>query len=164
MENKSLYDLKAELNNGEQLPLSNFKNKTLLIVNTASKCGFTPQYEGLEALYKEFRDKNFEIIAFPSNQFMNQEPLNDDEIAEFCQLNYGVSFPVAKKVDVNGRKAHPVFKYLKDAAPGMLGSKSVKWNFTKFLVSKDGETVTRYAPSTNPAELKKNIEDDLQEK
>jgi len=156
--NTSIYNHKATLNNGKEIEMSEFKNKTLLIVNTASKCGFTPQYAGLEKLYQEFREQGLEILAFPSNQFMNQEPLSDKEIAEFCELNYGVSFPVFKKVDVNGKNTHPLFKFPKQKAPGMMGSKSIKWNFTKFLVNSEGKPVKRYAPATKPEEIKTDIE------
>lgn len=157
-EEKRIYDFKAELSNGSEVDLSSYRNKVLLVVNTASKCGFTPQYAGLERVYQEFRDQDLEILAFPSNQFMNQEPLSDDEIKEFCELNYGVSFPVFKKVDVNGRYAHPLFEYLKSGARGALGSKSIKWNFTKFLVDRQGKPVKRFAPQTTPEEIRKDIE------
>lgn len=157
----TLYDYSATLNGGRAVKMSEYRNKLLLIVNTASKCGFTPQYAGLEELYREFHEKGFEILAFPSNQFMNQEPLSDEEIADFCQLNYGVSFPVFEKTEVNGKNAHPVFRFLKKRAPGMLGSQNIKWNFTKFLVNKDGKPVKRYAPATKPEEIKTDIEKHL---
>jgi glutathione peroxidase len=153
----TFYEHKAELNSGKEIEMTEYKDKLLLIVNTASNCGFTPQYEGLEEIYKEFREQGVEILAFPSNQFMNQEPLGDKEIAEFCQLNYGVSFPVFKKVDVNGRNAHPLFEFLKKEAPGILGSKSIKWNFTKFLIDRDGKPLKRYSPSTKPEDIKPDI-------
>lgn len=158
MTQQTIYNFKAKKNNGEDADLSAYQNKVVLIVNTASKCGFTPQYAGLEKLYKEFREQGLEILAFPSNQFMNQEPLSDEEIADFCQLNYGVSFPVFKKVDVNGKDAHPLFKFLKKEATGLLGSQRIKWNFTKFLVGRDGRPVKRYSPSTTPEEIKSDIE------
>jgi glutathione peroxidase len=158
MTRQTIYDFQAEKNNGEVYDFSAYQEKVVLVVNTASKCGFTPQYAGLEKLYEEFREQGLEILAFPSNQFMNQEPLSDEEIADFCQLNYGVSFPVFKKVDVNGKDAHPLFKFLKKEAPGLLGSQSIKWNFTKFLVGRDGKPVKRYAPSTKPEEIKSDIE------
>jgi glutathione peroxidase len=158
MTRQTIYDFQAEKNNGEVYDFSAYHEKVVLVVNTASKCGFTPQYAGLEKLYEEFREQGLEILAFPSNQFMNQEPLSDEEIADFCQLNYGVSFPVFKKVDVNGKDAHPLFKFLKKEAPGLLGSQSIKWNFTKFLVGRDGKPVKRYAPSTKPEEIKSDIE------
>lgn len=158
MTRQTIYDFQAEKNNGEVYDFSAYQEKVVLVVNTASKCGFTPQYAGLEKLYEEFREQGLEILAFPSNQFMNQEPLSDEEIADFCQLNYGVSFPVFKKVDVNGKDAHPLFKFLKKEAPGLLGSQSIKWNFTKFLVGRDGSPVKRYAPSTKPEEIKSDIE------
>lgn len=154
----SIYDFKAQLNNGNEVDLSVYKNKVLLVVNTASKCGFTPQYAGLEAIYQEFRNQGFEILAFPSNQFLNQEPLSDEEIQQFCELNYGVSFPVFKKVEVNGSNAHPLFEFLKSKARGLLGSKNIKWNFTKFLVNRQGKPVKRFAPQTRPEELRKDIE------
>lgn len=156
-----IYSHKATLSSGKEIEMSEFKNKLLLIVNTASKCGFTPQYAGLEDLYEEFREQGLEILAFPSNQFMNQEPLSDEEIANFCQLNYGVSFPVFKKVDVNGKGAHPLFKFLKKEVPGMLGSQSIKWNFTKFLVGRNGKPLKRYSPSTKPEDIKPDIEKHL---
>lgn len=158
MTQQTIYDFKAEKNNGKVYDFSAYQEKVVLIVNTASKCGFTPQYAGLEKLYDEFREQGLEILAFPSNQFMNQEPLSDEEIADFCQLNYGVSFPVFKKVDVNGKNAHPLFKFLKKEAPGLLGSQSIKWNFTKFLVGRNGKPVKRYAPATKPEEIKSEIE------
>ena len=158
MTQQAIYNFKAKKSNGEDVDLSAYHKKVVLIVNTASKCGFTPHYAGLEKLYGEFREQGLEILAFPSNQFMHQEPLSDEEIANFCQLNYGVSFPVFKKVDVNGKDAHPLFKYLKKEAPGIMGSQRIKWNFTKFLVGRDGKPVKRYAPSTKPEEIKSDIE------
>jgi glutathione peroxidase len=158
MTQETIYNFKAKKNNGEETDLSAYSDKVMLIVNTASKCGFTPQYAGLEKLYEEFREQGLEILAFPSNQFMNQEPLSDEEIEAFCQINYGVSFSVFKKVDVNGKDAHPLFKFLKKEAPGLLGSQSIKWNFTKFLVGRDGKPVKRYAPSTKPEDIKSDIE------
>lgn len=157
MEN-TLYDIQVLQANGEELPMKKFEGKALLIVNTASKCGFTPQYEGLQKLYEAYKDKGFEILAFPSNQFMNQEPLNDDKIAEFCSVNYNVSFPVLKKIDVNGKNTSPLFRFLKKKLPGSLGIQSVKWNFTKFLVDKTGKPVRRYAPSTEPEKISSDIE------
>jgi glutathione peroxidase len=158
MTQQTIFDFQAEKNNGEVFDFSAYQEKVLLIVNTASKCGFTPQYAGLEKLYEEFREQGLQILAFPSNQFMNQEPLSDEEIADFCQVNYGVSFPVFKKVDVNGKGAHPLFKFLKKEAPGLLGSQGIKWNFTKFLVGRDGKPIKRYAPSIKPEDIKSDIE------
>lgn len=136
--------------------------KVLLVVNTASKCGFTPQYEGLEALWRKYRDHGFEVIAFPCNQFGNQEPGGAEEIASFCEVNYGVSFPLMAKVDVNGTGAEPLFEWLKSEAPGIFGSKRIKWNFTKFLIGRDGKVVRRYAPTEKPAALERDIEALLQ--
>lgn len=153
----SVYDYSAKTLKGEEKPLSDYKGKALLIVNTASKCGFTPQYEGLQELYDKYKDQEFEILGFPSNQFMNQEPGSDDDIEEFCQLNYGVSFPMFSKTDVNGEDAHPLFKYLTANAPGVASNK-VKWNFTKFLVNKNGEVVDRFAPKTKPTSIEKDIQ------
>ncbi|MGB0454310.1 MAG: glutathione peroxidase [Bacteriovoracaceae bacterium] len=151
-----LYDFKATLNNGEEVSIEKFKGKYLLIVNTASKCGFTPQYKVLEELYQNQKE-NLEILAFPCNQFGAQEPGSDDEIQSFCELNYGVTFPLFQKVDVNGDSAHPLFQYAKSALPGLLGSEKIKWNFTKFLFSPEGKPLKRYAPKDNP----KKIEQDL---
>lgn len=136
--------------------------KVLLVVNTASKCGFTPQYEGLEALWRKYRDHGFEVIAFPCNQFGNQEPGGAEEIASFCEVNHGVSFPLMAKVDVNGTGAEPLFEWLKSEAPGIFGSKRIKWNFTKFLIGRDGKVVRRYAPTEKPAALERDIEALLQ--
>jgi glutathione peroxidase len=144
--------------NGEPDRLEKYRGKILLIVNTASKCGFTPQLKGLEELYETYRDRGLEVLGFPCNQFGRQDPGSNGEIQEFCQLNYGVSFPMHEKIDVNGDHAHPLFEHLKSAAPGILGSKSIKWNFTKFLVDRNGAVIGRYAPTTKPAELKEAIE------
>ncbi len=149
----SIYDFKAKSLDGREVDLAQFKGKTVLIVNTASKCGFTPQYEGLEKLYEEYKDKDLVILGFPCNQFGSQEPGGSEEIGAFCMKNYGVSFPMFEKVDVNGADAHPLYNYLKSEAPGILGTKNIKWNFTKFLVNKDGEVVDRFAPNTKPADL-----------
>ena len=143
---------------GTPVPLSDYAGKVLLIVNTASKCGFTPQYEGLEALHRAYADRGLAVLAFPCNQFGAQEPGDAAEIANFCSLTYDVDFPIMAKIDVNGAQADPLFEDLKAAAPGLLGSKAIKWNFTKFLVSRDGTRVTRYAPTTKPEELTKDIE------
>ena len=156
MEATSLYDLTATLNNGQEKRLADFRGKVLLIVNTASKCGFTPQYAGLQALYNQFETSGFEILAFPCNQFGRQEQGSDEEIQVFCQVNFGVRFPIFKKIDVNGPNAHPVFQYLKSSAPGILG-KSIKWNFTKFLVDRQGNVVKRFSPMTPPDKIEKWI-------
>jgi glutathione peroxidase len=137
--------------------MSEFAGRPVLIVNTASKCGFTPQYDGLQHLHQEFKDRGLVVIGFPCDQFAHQEPGDDEQIEEFCRVNYGVSFPLSKKVDVNGKDADPVFDFLKERAGGLLGS-GIKWNFTKFLVSPDGTTVKRYAPKTEPAILEPDIE------
>ncbi|WP_372652358.1 glutathione peroxidase [Halobacteriovorax sp.] len=153
----SVYDFKVKTNKNEEVELSNYKDKVLLIVNTASKCGFTPQYAGLEELYKKYKDQGLEVLAFPCNQFGAQEPGSNEEIASFCDLQFNISFPLFDKVDVNGSETHPLFKYLKEEAPGLLGSKKVKWNFTKFLVSKDGTQITRFAPTSKPESLEDDI-------
>lgn len=154
----SIYDFEAQQINGKNVALSEFKGKALLIVNTASKCGFTPQFGGLEELHKTYADKGLVVLGFPCNQFGSQDPGADGEIAEFCQVNYGVSFPMMGKIDVNGPAAHPLYKWLSSEAPGLLGSKSIKWNFTKFLVGKDGQVIRRYAPTDKPADLAKDVE------
>ncbi|MEC0372586.1 glutathione peroxidase [Paenibacillus chibensis] len=153
----SVYDYQARTLQGKEIPLSDYQDQVLLIVNTASKCGFTPQYRGLQELYEKFHDKHFEILGFPSNQFAHQEPGENEDIAEFCQVNYGVSFPMFEKTDVNGDEAHPLFKHLAKEAPGVLGSKAIKWNFTKFLVDKKGRVVKRYAPQTTPDKIEEDI-------
>jgi glutathione peroxidase len=154
----SIYDFDALSIEGKPAHLSTQRGKVLLVVNTASKCGFTPQFEGLEALWKEYRDRGLVVLGFPSNQFGAQDPGSNDEIASFCQMNYGVSFPMMGKVDVNGDKAAPLWKWLKSEAPGILGTEAVKWNFTKFLVGKDGHVIKRFAPNDSPASLKGDIE------
>ncbi|HCE07097.1 MAG TPA: glutathione peroxidase [Oxalobacteraceae bacterium] len=154
----NIYDFKADRLDGAPVDLKKYRGKVLLIVNTASNCGFTPQYKGLEAVYEQFKDKGVEVLGFPCNQFGSQEPGGADEIGSFCEKNYGVTFPLFAKVDVNGDDAHPLFKYLKSKAPGLLGSEGVKWNFTKFLVKKDGTVFKRYAPQTEPKELMGDIE------
>ena len=142
---------------GSEKSLGDYSGQVLLIVNTASKCGFTPQFEGLENLYEEYKDQGLTILGFPCNQFGGQDPGSNDEIMEFCQLNYGVSFPMFGKLEVNGGGADPLFKYLKDAAPGTLGNR-IKWNFTKFLINRDGEVIKRYAPTTKPEAIAADIE------
>ncbi len=153
-----LYDLSAKLPGGGEQPLVDYKGKVLLIVNTASKCGFTPQYEGLEELYRDYKDRGFEVLGFPCNQFGAQEPGNAEEIANFCSLTYDVTFPLMAKIDVNGPNADPIFKHLKDEQTGLLGS-GIKWNFTKFLVDRNGKVVSRHAPTTKPEQLRKEIEE-----
>ena len=143
---------------GKQVDLGQYAGQVLLIVNTASKCGFTPQYEGLEALHRKYSDKGFEVLGFPCNQFGAQEPGDAAEIASFCSLTYDVTFPLFAKIDVNGADADPLFERLKADAPGLMGTKAIKWNFTKFLIDGDGRTVRRYAPTTKPEELAKDIE------
>ena len=178
----TIYDFKALNNKGEEVDMAQYKGKVLMIVNTASKCGFTPQYDGLETLYKKYQDQGLVILGFPCDQFKHQEPGTDEEIAEFCRLNHGVTFPLMKKIDVNGAETHPIFEYLKTQAPteeykglkakathAMLKgiSKSVEkegdilWNFTKFLISRDGSTVKRFAPTTEPADFEKDIQEML---
>jgi len=152
------HDFQAKDLSGAPVELQRYRGKVLLIVNTASACGFTPQYEGLEALYRQYRDKGLEVLGFPCNQFGRQEPGNEEQIGAFCKSNFAVTFPLFAKIDVNGAAAHPLFQYLKRQAPGVLGSKSIKWNFTKFLVRKDGTVYRRYAPRTKPESLKHDIE------
>lgn len=154
----SIYEYTAKNLKGIDIPLSEYRDYVVLIVNTASKCGFTPQYEELEQLYQEYRDQKFMILGFPCNQFGNQEPGSEEDINEFCQVNYGVTFPMFAKVDVNGDDAHPLFDYLKENAKGLLGSKAVKWNFNKFLVNRNGEVVDRIASATSPLKMKSDIE------
>ena len=153
-----IYRFQADSLNGAPVDLARYRGKVLLIVNTASQCGFTPQYKGLEAVYQQFRDKGVEVLGFPCNQFGKQEPGSADEIGAFCEKNYGVTFPLFAKIDVNGADAHPLFKHLKSEAPGLMGTEAIKWNFTKFLVKKDGSVYKRYAPQTEPKELMRDIE------
>ncbi len=148
------YNLTAEKLNGEKVSMDTFKGKTIIVVNTASKCGLTPQYEGLEALYKQYKDDGLVILGFPCNQFANQESGSANEIQEFCQINYGVSFPMFAKIDVNGDNAHPIFKYLKSELGGLFGSR-IKWNFTKFVIDKNGKPVKRFSPITKPEKMEK---------
>ncbi|MBW8785493.1 MAG: glutathione peroxidase [Novosphingobium sp.] len=148
----------ARLPDGREVPLSDKLGNVLLIVNTASKCGFTPQYAGLEALWRKYRDRGFEVLAFPCNQFGHQEPGDAAEIAQFCSVNFDLSFPVMAKVEVNGAGAAPLYEWLKAAAPGVLGTRAIKWNFTKFLVGRDGKVVRRYAPTDKPEALEREIE------
>ncbi|WP_226644467.1 glutathione peroxidase [Microbulbifer variabilis] len=153
-----LYSIPVKTASGETTSLEDYKGKLILVVNTASKCGFTKQYKGLEALYDQYKDRGLAVLGFPCNQFGKQEPGSDDEIQEFCELNFGVSFPVYAKLDVNGPTAHPLFVELKKRAPGLLGTEGIKWNFTKFLISKDGKEVKRYAPKDTPESLQEEIE------
>lgn len=157
MEN-SIYDIPLKKINGEEVNLEQYKGKVLLIVNTASKCGFTPQFEGLEKLYKEYVDRGLVILGFPSNQFLHQDPGSNEEISEFCSLNYGVTFPMFAKIDVNGDATHPLYENLKKSAKGVMGSEKIKWNFTKFLVDKNGNVVKRFPPTTEPSKLVPTIE------
>jgi glutathione peroxidase len=151
-------DFTVKAADGSDVPLNSYRGKVLLIVNTASKCGYTPQYAGLEALHRDYGARGFAVLAFPCNQFGAQEPGDAAEIANFCSLTYDVTFPVFAKIDVNGKDAEPLFETLKAAAPGLLGSKAIKWNFTKFLVDRDGKVVDRYAPTTKPDDLRRDIE------
>ena len=153
----SVYDFSAARLDGSDEKLSDYRGQVLLIVNTASACGFTPQYAGLEALYEKLHGEGLTILGFPCNQFGAQEPGSAAEIGAFCEKKYGVTFPMFSKIEVNGANAHPLYKYLKDAKPGLLGTEAIKWNFTKFLVGKDGEPVARYAPNTKPEELEAPI-------
>jgi glutathione peroxidase len=151
-------DFAATLPNGESVSLADKAGKVVLVVNTASKCGFTPQYAGLEALWRKYRDRGFEVLAFPCNQFGHQEPGDAEDIASFCDLNFGVSFPLMAKVDVNGDGATPFYRWLKQEAPGVLGTRKIKWNFTKFLIGRDGKVVRRYPPTAKPESLERDIE------
>ena len=153
----SVYDFSARTIDGDEQKLSAYKGKTLLVVNVASKCGFTPQYTGLEALYEKFKDKGVVVLGFPCDQFGHQEPGDEAEIKNFCALTYDVKFPMFAMVEVNGANAHPLYKYLKSQAKGLLGSESIKWNFTKFLVDADGKVVTRYAPTDTPEKIEKDL-------
>ncbi|WP_313704762.1 glutathione peroxidase [Massilia sp.] len=152
------FDFTAASLDGSPVDLSRYRGKVLLIVNTASQCGFTPQYKGLEQLYRDYHERGLEVLGFPCNQFRQQEPGNEAEIGAFCEKNFGVSFPLFAKIDVNGDHAHPLFRHLKREAPGVLGTQSVKWNFTKFLVGRDGRVLKRYAPTTKPEDIAKDIE------
>ena len=154
----NVFDFSATTLDGKPMDLSAYRGKVLLVVNTASACGFTPQYKGLEELHRQYGQRGLAVLGFPCNQFGKQESGTEEEISEFCQVNYGVSFPMFAKVDVNGDGAHPLFKHLKGEKPGVLGLESIKWNFTKFLVGRDGAVVKRYAPQTAPAEIAGDIE------
>jgi len=154
----SIYQFNATNINNQEVSLDDYRGKVILIVNTASKCGFTPQFEGLENLHKDLSDQGLIVLGFPCNQFGKQDPGSDGQIEEFCQLNYGVSFPMFSKIEVNGSNTHPLYEYLKQNAKGLMGSKTIKWNFTKFLVNREGEVVKRYAPNDKP----ENIQADIQ--
>jgi len=157
-EPRTIADFTAVLPNGEPISLADRLGKVVLVVNTASKCGFTPQYRGLEALWQKYRGRGFEVMAFPCNQFGGQEPGNAEEIASFCEVNFGLSFPLMGKVEVNGPNAVPLYDWLKAEAPGIFGSKAIKWNFTKFLIDRNGKVVRRYAPTDKPQQLERDIE------
>jgi glutathione peroxidase len=154
----SVYDFSAEKLEGGTQPLDEYRGKVLLIVNTASKCGFTPQFEGLEKVFEQYKAQGLVVIGFPCNQFASQDPGSNSEIGEFCQRNYGVSFPMMAKIDVNGADAHPLYKYLSKEAKGLLGTEAIKWNFTKFLIGRDGRVLDRYAPTTKPEDMRADIE------
>lgn len=154
----TIADFSVTTNTGDNVDLAEKLGKVLLVVNTASKCGFTPQYEGLEELYRTYGDRGFEVVAFPCNQFGSQEPGEPDEIAEFCKVNFGLTFPLMAKVDVNGEGASPLFDWMKREATGLMGSKAIKWNFTKFLIDRDGHVVKRYGPADAPKTIAKDIE------
>jgi glutathione peroxidase len=152
----SIYDLEFTDNRGNLVSLADYSGKPILIVNTASKCGFTPQYEGLQKLNEEFREQGLIVLGFPCDQFAHQEPGNDQEIDEFCKVNFGVDFPLSQKVNVNGKNAHPIFKFLKENSKSLLGG-TVKWNFTKFLISPDGKSIKRYSPNTTPENIRTDV-------
>jgi glutathione peroxidase len=154
----SVYDFSAHSIDGEQRPLAAYRGQALLIVNVASRCGFTPQYTGLEALYRAYRDRGFCVLGFPCDQFGHQEPGDEAQIRDFCTLTYGVSFPLFAKIKVNGADAHPLYRFLKQSRPGLLGLEGIKWNFTKFLIGRDGEPIRRYAPADKPESLEPDIE------
>ncbi len=154
----SLSDFTLNLLDGTPQPISAYEGKVVVMVNVASKCGLTPQYEGLEAVYRQYKDRGLVILGFPCNQFAGQEPGSSAEIAEFCSLTYDVTFPVFERIDVNGEEAHPLYKWLKAEAPGLLGSEAIKWNFTKFLIGRDGKVAERYAPTTEPKDMTADIE------
>jgi glutathione peroxidase len=157
----TVHDFTVDDIQGDPVSLGRYKGEVLLIVNVASKCGFTPQYKGLEALQRRFHDRGFDVLGFPCNQFGAQEPGDEEEIAQFCELNYGVTFPMFAKIDVNGNTAAPLYKHLKNAKKGLLGTEAIKWNFTKFLVDRNGEVVARYAPNDTPESLQADIEKQL---
>ncbi len=157
----NLYDIEVKTISGKQTTMREYAGKTVLVVNVASQCGFTPQYAGLEALWKKYQDRGLVILGFPCDQFGGQEPGNEEQIASFCQLNFGVTFPLFSKIEVNGKNAHPLFQELKKAAPGLLGTEAIKWNFTKFLVDKNGNVVERFGPRDTPESIESKIEKQL---
>jgi glutathione peroxidase len=154
----TVYDFKARTIDGQDVSLAEYRGKVLLIVNVASRCGFTPQYRGLEELYERFRDRGFEVLGFPCNQFRNQEPGSEAEIRNFCDLQFGVRFPLFAKIEVNGPGTHPLYEYLKKSKPGFLGTRRIKWNFTKFLIDRHGNPVRRYSPQTRPSAIEKDVQ------
>ncbi|MGW8425075.1 MULTISPECIES: glutathione peroxidase [Bacillaceae] len=153
----SIYEFEVNKINGETISLEEYRGKVMIIVNTASKCGFSPQYDDLQSLYVRYKEDGVVVLGFPCNQFLNQEPGDDLEIDSYCKLNHGITFPMFAKVNVNGKEAHPLFSYLTENAPGVMGSKSIKWNFTKFLIDRNGNIVSRYAPKTKPLEMEEDI-------
>jgi glutathione peroxidase len=155
--NQPLYDIELKTIDNKMIKMSEFQNKAILVVNVASKCGFTPQYKGLESLYQELADQGLVVLGFPCNQFGSQEPEGEEQIAQFCELNFGVTFPLFAKVDVNGKDAHPLYQHLKKEAPGLFGTEGIKWNFTKFLINQRGEIVKRYAPQDTPEKIKAEL-------
>lgn len=159
MSNESIYDFEARDIDGSIKKLAEYKGEALLVVNTASKCGFTPQFDGLEKLYKNYNSKGFQILGFPCNQFGGQEPGDENEIKNFCSMSYNVTFPMFSKIEVNGNNAHPLYKYLKKNSKGILGTEFIKWNFTKFLIGKNGEVLKRYAPTDTPEDIAKDLEE-----
>lgn len=158
---KSLYDISTKSIDGEAVSMSKFKDKLLLIVNVASECGFTKQYEGLQNLYEKYNDRGFEVLGFPCNQFGAQEPGTESEIKKFCSTKFNVNFPLFSKIEVNGKNTHPLYEFLKNNSPGLLGSKSIKWNFTKFLVSRDGEVLKRFPPTATANDIESDISSQL---
>ncbi|MEQ5833425.1 glutathione peroxidase [Marinobacter sp. NFXS9] len=154
----SLYDIEVQDIKGNTRSMADYRGQVLLIVNTASKCGFTPQFEGLQALHQELGGEGFDVLGFPCNQFMNQDPGDNNEIEQFCSLNYGVDFPMFAKIEVNGDNTHPLYRFLKHEAKGLMGSEKIKWNFTKFLVNRNGDVVKRYPPTAKPQDIRKDIE------
>ena len=154
-----IYDIKVQTIDNETISLERYRGKVLLVVNVASKCGYTNQYAGLQELYERYSTQGFEVLSFPCNQFLEQEPGTQEEIKNFCSVNFGVSFPLFAKIDVNGKNTHPLYKYLKKEASGVLGSEAIKWNFTKFLIDKNGKVIKRYAPSTKPSSIEQDIKE-----
>ena len=155
----NIYDIHIKDSSNKEVSMSKFEGKTLLIVNVASKCGLTPQYKGLQSLYEEYKDRNFVVLGFPCNQFGGQEPGTNSEINNFCEINYSVTFPIFSKIKVNGPDSHPLFKLLKNDKPGIFRTESIKWNFTKFLVDRDGNVIKRYSPQTEPSEIEEELKD-----